>query len=556
MPVADLICDTKNYEINGLSDAVRLIDEGREREADFLVFGDYDADGICGAAILDLFLREVGVTPIVKLPRRMSEGYGIKEGAVSGLFPGDILITVDNGIAAIEPIRAAKALGASVLILDHHLAPEDGQLPEADVIIDPAAIPHSADWNGYCGAGLAYKLAVHYLGEDHPLIPKLKSLACIATVADAVPLIWDNRKIAKEGLKTLLIKEGTTMGLYALLCALDCTEYVDAETIAFKIGPALNASGRLYDDGAMDAFDLLTFEGSYREAKVLADRQLVHNAMRRELSEEWVDKAREEVALALAFGACSALPGTLQGGANTGADPMMEKETEESKAGLALYMQNIPEGILGILAGKLAEELERPCVVLTDGEADILKGSARTYGSVNLKEALDQLSGCFLHYGGHAAAAGLSMKRDLFPVFQEEFAKKTTAVRRADDSSQANQVDFIIPAGKLLAFYDEVVKMEPFGQGNPRPEFYVKDFALFPKNNVRFKLLSGGKGVKLFGNGIDATGFEAGDEYRALGSPKRVDLIGTLSTNSFMGKQKPQFCFTAVWRSEEAKREE
>ena len=254
----ELLIPKEHYHIDRLDEAAEIIKATAKTDTPISVVADYDADGICAAAVMWMLLRELGVKPKIRIPRRFSEGYGLSENIIDELEPG-LLITVDNGIVAHAAIQKAKEKGFYVIVTDHHLS--DGiSLPNADVIIDPNAIPGSADFNGYCGAGIAYKLAVEILGKDHPLVPVLLSFAAIATVADVMPLIHENRFIVKDGLESMTGK-GRTIGLLALLERCGFESYITAKDIGFKIAPVLNAPGRLEDDGAMKSLRQLVFNG-------------------------------------------------------------------------------------------------------------------------------------------------------------------------------------------------------------------------------------------------------------------------------------------------------
>ena len=237
--------------IENLTQAAALLQDAIQKKVPISIMGDYDVDGITASAILYYLIRFLGKqTPFIRLPRRMSEGYGLSVDAFDDFHQG-LLITVDNGISATEEIAYAKDLGFSVLVIDHHLPGKF--LPEADVIVDPHIHPDKNGFEHYCGAGLSLKLAELML-RDNPaassLMDKLKVLATLGTIADVMPLVSDNRRIVMEGLR--LWQSGSKAIPYGLTALVEAAEvYGRTETdIAFKIAPILNAPGRLLDNGA------------------------------------------------------------------------------------------------------------------------------------------------------------------------------------------------------------------------------------------------------------------------------------------------------------------
>lgn len=301
MSAETLMKDTKKYRIDGLRQARDMILAAIREKRHIYVFADYDVDGICSGAIMQVGTRALGYEDhlTVRLPRRFSEGYGISEKALDEFTEENaLLITVDNGIAAIGPIKKAKEKGMTVIVVDHHLASSDEDeilvYPDADLIIDPNAIEGSADFNGYCGAGLAYRIMCQLIDDKKTLI-RLLCLAAVATIADSVPLTHENRRIVRYGLHYMTDMGYATSGLFALLSLCGCNEYVSETDIGFKIAPCLNASGRLYDDGATQSFQLMSYEGDLRQAKMMAEKQLADNEKRKELSDEWTKKVNAQI---------------------------------------------------------------------------------------------------------------------------------------------------------------------------------------------------------------------------------------------------------------------
>lgn len=292
-----------------------------------VIVGDYDADGITSTAILVKLLGHFGVRTKTIIPKRFTDGYGISESLIQGIT-NSLIITIDNGVSAIEPIRAAKAAGNTVIVLDHHL-PQD-TLPEADLIVDPHIFPEKNGYEHYCGAGLAYKLAEFLCASESSQQKKglffdLLVLACIGTLADVVPLTGDNRYLVIAGLRVINHKTWfyqLSSGIQAILNLAD--RPYDEDTIKFQIAPILNAAGRLYNAGSSSVLKALLSEDD-TQSLVFASKMKQINEERKRLVTHW---------LTIAAAAAE----------------------EQSQAPLlTVCCPGMPEGILGILAGKLAE---------------------------------------------------------------------------------------------------------------------------------------------------------------------------------------------------------
>lgn len=257
IPINEFLNPPSNPYLTNLNKAVSFAKEAM-KTMDVTIVGDYDADGVCSTTILSLAVHEfTGKDPKIRIPRRFSEGYGLSMKIIDEIDHG-LIITVDNGITALEQIKAAKSKGLKIIVIDHHLPITDEetgetQLPEADVIIDPHAIEGS-EFCSYCGAGLAYRFAKELIPSS-PLLEPLLVFASIATVTDVMPLVSDNRNIVIEGLN-LIRKRHVTLGLNELLNEFNLS-YITEGDYGFRIGPAINAAGRLFDDGPEKVVELL-----------------------------------------------------------------------------------------------------------------------------------------------------------------------------------------------------------------------------------------------------------------------------------------------------------
>lgn len=535
MSTETLMKDTKKYRIDGLSQARDMIQAAIQEKRHIYIFGDYDVDGICCGAVMTVGLRALGYEDhvTVRLPKRFSEGYGVSEKAIDEFEGNSLLITVDNGISAIEPIKKAKDKGMTVMVVDHHLPATDGNgapvYPDADLIIDPNAIEGSADFNGYCGAGLAYRIMCQLINDRKVLI-RLLCLAAVATIADSVPLTYENRRIVRYGLHYMTDMGYATTGLFALLSLCDCNEYVSETDIGFKIAPCLNAPGRLYDDGAKQSFLLMSFEGDLREAKLMAEKQLTDNEKRKELSDEWTKKINEQI----------------------------QKEHLEADNPMTIYAPGVPEGIIGIIAGRIAEEWHTPCILLGDAEqAGILKGSARSSGDVHLYNLLKHGEMYLLRFGGHAPAAGLSLKAEnlnafrhvmqdtlmnLYPGFTRE--EMPTVYDMELDGRKRDQV---------LHVFEEVIRYSPYGQGNPAPVIRLKNLAVVPVRTEdglsNFRYLKNNAGILIHATDYSCISFKEPERYVAIGAPGCIDLVGSVQLHYHKGKFDYRFEFSGLEES-------
>lgn len=491
---------TQPEAIENLPEAAQMILDAIHYHTPISVMGDYDADGVTSSAILYYLLSEFGVTPRVRLPHRMSEGYGLSENAIEEFEVG-LLITVDNGIAAHDAIQTAKKKGFQVIILDHHLPTES--LPEADIIVDPHVHPNKNGFTEYCGAGLAYKLA-QYMLKDSPILEDLCALAAIGTVGDAMVLHGDNRYIVKEGLKHLANGKGF-WGLPAIIESAEVYS-INESDIGFRIAPMLNAAGRMLDDGAHLAFQTLTSPNK-KIAKDLAEQLKKLNEQRKLAT----TVATEEV------------------------EGIIAADALYCEIPLVIYAEGLHEGLVGIITGKIAEKYKVPTFILTDSEDEnILKGSGRSYGGVNLKEdILDKLpSGLLYKGGGHAEAAGISVKRENLEEFFE--AMRNTMADIELNEVDALEYDLEIAPGNVKSILREVSRFAPYGVGCPAPTFLVKGITLSPRAGKIAKYMGkNAEHLKLHGPQFSALCFGRAEDYRNMGCPGVVDVIGTISENVF-----------------------
>ncbi|MBR1866359.1 MAG: ssDNA exonuclease RecJ2, partial [Lachnospiraceae bacterium] len=442
------------------------------------------------------------------IPRRFSEGYGIKPSSIDDI-EADLLITVDNGIAAAEAIKIAKEKGMKVIIMDHHLPALDAEgeviRPEADILVDPEAFPETADFDGYCGAGLTLKLIEKMFPKNVNLITKASAFAAIGTVADIVPLKEDNRRIVRKGLEAMN-SNNMVMGLADLIMESGLSGHVDSESIAFKLAPTFNASGRLEDEGGQNVLAALMNKDPMG-ALVMAKQLIEINEKRKALIDDAISKVEIR---------------------------------EEDPVNFTFYMDpdgtNVT-GIVGLIAGKLAESTGKPSFAFTLDDSGVMKGSARSddEDQNNVYLMLKSAEKYLLGFGGHKGAAGFSFAPE---NLENVFAALKAYPTKPHDPNLYYDLDLDpTEAYHTLSIMDQ---MEPFGKGMDRPVFRIE--AHFSgtewyqtmgeeKQHLRFDLP---------GN-LKAVAFHLAEQYEKDGFPMDVYLYGTLCWNYYKDRKYTQF---------------
>ncbi len=444
--------------LGNINQAVELLFTTINLNKKIIIVADFDADGATACALMIRALRQLQANVSYKVPNRTNHGYGLSVGLVKEIInlQPDLIITVDNGVSSLDGIKLARENDIDVLVTDHHL-PAD-TLPDANVIVNPNLKGESFKSKNLCGVGVAFYLicALHKELENtnwyknnnlQPIdLTNLLELVALGTVADVVPLDKNNRILIQAGLNK--IKSGSaSAGINALFkIANKEPQYALASDIAFKIAPRINAAGRM-EDMSIGIECLLTNDES--NALKLASMLNQINIERRETEAKMQDEARQIVNN---FNPSNDLP-----------------------FGLCLYQDNWHEGVVGIVAGRLKEKLHRPTIVFAKS-GDMLKGSARSVLKVNIKDVLDDIDkqnpGLIDKFGGHAMAAGLTIKPDKFETFAKAFATEIKShLTLADLSSE------ILSDGKLsdneltLAFAKQLQDLSPWGQQFPEPIF-------------------------------------------------------------------------------------
>lgn len=479
------------FEIRGMREAAKRIKKAIERKEKILIYGDYDCDGICAISILTLYLRDKADVWYF-IPDRNRDGYGMSVSALERMFASkkpSLVITVDCGITAVEEVDFIKGKGVDVIITDHH-EPQD-KLPDC-LIVDP-----KLERKGFfelCGAGVALKL-VEALSSPQEA-QKYIDIAAIATIADVVPLLKDNRIIAYFGLKRLV--ENPRRGVKLLIGS----EKITSQDIMFKLAPRINAAGRL--GSAMKVVGLF-LESDYFMLKTLSEELARDNLKRQDMCEVAVEEAKA-----------------------------MLKGTDFNKTGIiALYKDNWEAGILGIAAARLVEEFKRPAVLFAKN-GDELKGSARSVSGVNIFELFSDLSKYFTTFGGHAQAAGVGMRLENFEAFREEANRRILAEHKLSEFIPRVVCEMELTKDiNFLSFAKELELMEPTGYQNPKPTFLIKD------GDFDFEHIGFSQHVKFSGKNLDILGFSRFSEALAYNAGK-MDMEVTLGLNVFQNNVTAQ----------------
>ena len=493
----------KDLEISGISAAQKRIQKAIDSQELIIVYGDYDVDGVCASAILYKALTSIGAKVLPYIPHRDKEGYGLSNIGLE--FARDsgagLVITVDNGIVAFEQAKFAKEIGLDLIITDHHLPL--GELPQAFAIV------HSTKM---CGAAVAWCLTQDLVSKS--LSSELLQFAAIATIGDLIPLVGLGRAFVFEGLK--ILRKTNNLGLISLLN--ECDVAVDSIT-SYEVGhiliPRLNAIGRL--EHAIDALRLLCTKDPSK-ARNLAKLLCETNTLRQKITTTAVDEAKI----------------------------MVSKNS--TKKIYILHSKVWPAGIIGLIAGRIAEESMRPVIALSVGET-FAKGSARSVDGINIVEVIRKSSDILIDVGGHAGAAGFSIQNDKI----EEFTKRMEDLMDGvmdELSPKTLDIEAEVSSKKLTkSLIKELEEFEPFGFGNPKPILVTKRMqvsdirTLSEGKHLKFKVTAvhpepfGPAQGGLDSGPIDCIAFGMGDMGELIRSGILVDVAYYLEINRFNGRE-------------------
>ena len=503
------------YLMPDMKIAVDRIIEAIENKEKIIIYGDYDVDGITSITVLKKFLQDRGIEVDCYIPNRLEEGYGLNKKAIDQIMEKgyNLMITVDCGISGIEEIDYANSLGLQIIVTDHH---EPGEvLPNALAVVDAKRKDNQYPFNQLAGVGVVFKLIQALgikFGLDEKEYLKYLDLVCVGTISDIVPLIDENRVIAKLGLK--LVEVTQNIGLKTLLKDVGYKK-VDSTTISFGIAPRINACGRMgHEQEALQLF----LTPNIVEAQKISEKLNEYNRERQETEKKIFEQALK----------------------------IVEKE-EKNKSCIILGNDEWHHGVIGIVASKVTEMYFKPSILICF-EGNEGKGSGRSIPGFDLHEALSNCDEYIDKFGGHSMAVGISVKKNDFENFKQEFEKFTETTDIASILPIVNIDEEITLKDVNITSVNDLKYLEPFGEGNKMPIFMYKNLKI---DSIR--ALSEGKHLKLTLKDdnaiIDAIGFNLGrlsSEYR-IGD--KIDVAGSLEVNTFNSRENVQINLKDIRKS-------
>lgn len=475
------------YLLKDLDKAEQRIKKAVSENEKILIYGDYDCDGVCSTSILYYTFKELGIEVLTYVPERKN-GYGITESSIKDIIPlkPDLIITVDCGISCKNEIEYLKNNNIDVIVTDHHELPE--VLP--DCITVNCKIKSNYPYDNLCGSGVAYKLAKALIGDK---ADELLDFVAVATIADSMTLIGENRDLVKEGLK--LFKNPRPC--FKALCDLSKIKDVTSTTIAYTIAPRINASGRM--GKANDALKLLKTT-DYITALSLAETVNSYNQLRQSDCEILYEQAKNQL-----------------------------KEQGLERSSIVLQGEGWSGGLTGIVSARLAEEYRRP-VILFSLQDGVLKGSARSIEGINVYEVLNNVSEFTCGFGGHNQAAGVSVKQENFENFKTAFEREISKQEKSCFVKKT-VVDKLVSEVLSLTDVRDLNKLEPFGVGNKKPLF------LCEINNVLVRNLSGNH-IAFSGDCCDMVYFNGLKYKQDLSDGLSKKIIFEINVSTFNGKEQ------------------
>jgi len=497
---------------------VERVMTAKKNQEKIAIFGDYDADGVTASVVLREALEELGLPDIIcYIPDRQLEGYGMNEKAINYLHGQKIklIITVDCGITGIKEVQKAKDLGMDVIITDHHRVPQN--LPDAFSIINPNIENSGFKCQDLAGVGVAYKLAQALYKKMAPeKIEKLKwalDLVAIGTIADCVPLLGENRVLVKYGL--IVLSKTRRVGLNEMFkvgrITIDENNPPDTHRVAFQIAPRINAAGRM--DHANVSYNLLGEKDVVR-ARELALEVEGKNQERQKVTGEIVREVQ-----------------------------IIAENSFRDKKYILAANPHWPVGILGLVAGKICDQFQKPVVICQKQEGEYV-GSLRSISQIDIMEVLGECRETLKRFGGHAQAAGITVAKENMEKFYESFEKSLEG--KTVDLSVAPMLDVDLEIKTEDINWDlvgELKKMEPFGQGNPEPVFLTRNLIVSELKTVgngnghlKMALRGGDNSPKIF----DAIGFGFGSRFPDLKKEDKIDIVYNLSEDEWNGNKKMQ----------------
>jgi len=495
------------FLLKDMDKAVKRINTAVKNGEKITVYGDYDVDGITSVAMLTRYLKSKGAVCTYFIPEREGDGYGLNKEALKKIKNGgtSLIITVDNGISAVEEAEFANKIGLELVITDHHACGEI--IPQACAVVNPKQSDCLYPFKELAGAGVCFKLVCALEGDSEKIMQNYGEYVALATVADVVSLCDENRTLVRFGMKKLMECD---IPWFDALCSVSGIERENLNSyhIGFIVAPRLNAAGRM--GSAYTALKLL-LEEDYDSAVEIAMILDGENNKRKELGNEIFEEAEE----------------------------MIKCGDYSDQKVIVLAKEGWHSGIIGITASKIANMYEKNVFLLSvsDGEA---KGSGRAVEGLNLYDALSECSDCLTKYGGHAMAAGLSLPVENIDTFRKKINEYADSVIEGDIVLSLDIDCRLSCSGSLLKLIDEIRLMEPFGTGNEKPLFAVSGAKIRQVRKTRdgkHMMLRFSKG----GAEFSSIAFGMGDMADKLYAGEVITIAATLEKNEYMGNITPQF---------------
>ncbi len=504
------------FDMLDMEMAVNRIIEAINNKEKTIIYGDYDVDGITSITVLKKFLNERGLDVDYYIPNRLEEGYGLNKEAIEEIAKKGykLMITVDCGISGVEEVELANSLGIETIITDHH--EQLDVLPNAYAIINPKRRDNTYPFRGLAGVGVVFKViqAISMkLNLDEKEYLKYLDIVCIGTISDIVPLVDENRVIAKLGL--MLVKCTKNVGLKELI---EESGYktIDSGMVSFGIAPRINACGRM---GKQEEALELFLTDNPEKAKTITKRLNEYNIQRQETEKQIFEQAISE----------------------------LEKENLEEKSSIVLAGENWHHGVIGIVASRITEKFFKPTILICI-EDDIGKGSGRSVPGFDLHEALAQSSKYLEKYGGHEMAVGLSLKKENIQEFKNHFEEYAKSKGVKDIVPIINVDSEITKKDINKATVEQIKLLEPFGEQNKQPLLIYKNLKI-----ASIRALSEGKHLKLMlkdeNEIINAIGFNLGELSEEYLIGDKVDVVGTLEINAYNGQEQIQINLKDIMKS-------
>ena len=497
--------------------AVDRIIKAIENKEKVIIYGDYDVDGITSICVLKQFLEARGINVAQTIPNRLDEGYGLNKDAIDRIAKEKhtLMITVDCGISGIEEIEYANSLGIETIVTDHH-EPLD-ILPNAIAVIDPKIKNNQYPFNQLAGVGVVFKLIQAIskkLNLDEKEYLKYLDLVAIGTISDIVPLVDENRVIAKLGLK--LVEVTKNLGLKTLINSLGYQK-INSITISFGVAPRINACGRM---GQAEEALRLFLTDDIVEAQNLTNKLNEYNRVRQEIEKKIYEDAIEKI----------------------------ESNNMKDNNCIVLAGENWHHGVIGIVASKITDMYFKPSILICM-EDEEGKGSGRSIPGFDLHNALCKTSNYLQKYGGHEMAVGLSLHRKDFEDFKNSFEEYANSCNLEEIIPIINIDKQVTDKELTVENVKDLEKLEPYGEANKCPMFLYKNLKV---DSIRS--LTEGKHMKLTlktdtNNLITAMGFNMGDRAEEFLIGDKVDIVGTLELNSFNGMASVQFNLKDIMKS-------